>query len=89
MLYMVIEQFKDAPAIYRRLREKGRMMPDSLTYIASWIDTDMKVCYQLMETDDFTLFQRWTENWDDLMEFKIVPVRTAAETAAIVEKLNS
>ena len=89
MLYMVIEQFKDAPAIYRRLREKGRMMPDSLTYIASWIDTDMKVCYQLMETDDFTLFQRWTENWDDLMEFKIVPVRTSAETAAIVEKLNS
>jgi hypothetical protein len=89
MLYMVIEQFKDAPAIYRRLREKGRMMPDSLTYIASWIDTDIKVCYQLMETDDFTLFQRWTENWDDLMEFKIVPVRTAAETAAIVEKLNS
>ena len=83
---MVIEQFKDAPAIYRRFREKGRMMPDGLSYISSWIDTESKVCYQLMETEDVALLQRWTENWDDLMEFKIVPVRTSAETAAIVER---
>ena len=70
MLYMVIEQLKDAPAIYRRLREKGRMMPNGLNYISSWIDTELKVCYQLMETEDPALFPRWTENWDDLMEFK-------------------
>ena len=86
MLYIVIEQFKDAPAIYRRLREKGRMMPNGLIYISSWIDTDLKVCYQLMETEDLALFPRWTENWDDLMEFKIVPVRSSADTAAILEK---
>ena len=86
MLYMVIEQLKDAPAIYRRLREKGRMMPDGLTYISSWIDTELKVCYQLMETEDPALFPRWIENWDDLMEFKIVPVRSSADTAAILEK---
>ena len=86
MLYMVIEQFKDVPEIYRRLREKGRMMPNGLTYISSWIDTDLKVCYQLMETADPALFPRWIENWDDLMEFKIVPVRTSADTAAILEK---
>jgi hypothetical protein len=84
MLYMVIEQFKDAPEIYRRFREKGRMMPDGLNYISSWIDTDLKVCYQLMEAEDPALFPRWTENWDDLMEFKIVPVRTSAETAVLV-----
>jgi Protein of unknown function (DUF3303) len=84
MLYMVIEQFKDAPEIYRRFREKGRMMPDGLNYISSWIDTDLKVCYQLMETEDPAFFVRWTENWDDLMEFKIVPVRTSAETAVLV-----
>ena len=89
MLYMVIEHFKNAPAIYRRLREKGRMMPDGLNYISSWIDVEMKVCYQLMETEDLSLFPRWTEKWDDLMDFKIVPVRTSAETAALVEKLNS
>src|SRR2546426_10142158 len=85
MLYMVIEHFKDAPAIHQRLREKGRMMPDGLNYISSWIDTDFKVCYQLMEAEDVTLFERWTENWNDLMEFKIVPVRTSAEAAAIAQ----
>ena len=88
MLYMVIEHFKEgvAPEIYRRFREKGRMMPEGLNYVSSWIDTDLKVCYQLMETEDPSLFSRWTENWDDLMEFKIVPVRTSAETALLVQK---
>ena len=87
MLYMVIEHFKEdaVPEIYRRFSEKGRMMPDGLSYISSWIDTELKVCYQLMETEDAALFSRWTENWDDLMEFKVVPVRTSAETKAIVE----
>ena len=88
MLYMVIEHFKEgvAPEIYRRFREKGRMMPEGLNYVSSWIDTDLKVCYQLMETEDPSLFLRWTENWDDLMEVKIVPVRTSAETALLVQK---
>jgi len=88
MLYMVIEYFKagSVPEIYRRFREKGRMMPDGLEYVSSWIDTDLKVCYQLMETDDTGLFARWTANWEDLMEFEIVAVRTSAETAAMVEK---
>ena len=86
MLYMVIEQFKNVPGIYRRLREQGRMMPDGLNYISSWIDSDLKVCYQLMETEDPALFSPWTKNWEDLMEFKIVPVRTSAETADIVER---
>jgi len=89
MLYMVTEHFKDAPAIYRRFRQKGRMMPDGLNYISSWVDTEFQVCYQLMETEDVTLFERWTENWDDLMEFKIVPVRTSAETAAILEQTQT
>jgi len=88
MLYMVIEHFKEgvAPEIYRRFREKGRMMPEGLNYVSSWIDTNLKVCYQLMETEDPALFPRWTENWDHLMEFKIVPVRTSAETAVLVQK---
>ena len=90
MLYMVIEHFKaDAvQEIYRRFREKGRLMPGGLKYISSWIDAELKVCYQLMETDDPALFARWTENWDDLMDFKIVPVQTSAETAAMVEGLK-
>lgn len=81
MLYMVIERFKDAPTIYERFREKGRMMPDGLEYVASWINTDLTVCWQLMQTEDASLFRLWTDNWKDLMDFEIVPVRTSAETA--------
>ena len=58
MLYMVVERFKDAPAIYRRLREKGRMMPEGLEYVSSWIDVDLKICWQLMRAEDESLFQR-------------------------------
>jgi hypothetical protein len=81
MLYMVIERFKDAPAIYQRFREKGRLMPDGLEYVSSWIDVDVSTCYQLMRTDNFALFQQWIDNWKDLMEFEIVPVRASAEVA--------
>ena len=52
MLYMVIEHFKDAPAIYQRLREKGRLMPQGLEYVSSWIDVDLKTCWQLMRAED-------------------------------------
>jgi len=86
MLYMVIERFKDAPAIYQRLREKGRMMPEGLGYVSSWIDLDFKVCWQLMQTEDFALFDLWTANWNDLIDFEIVPVRTSTEA---VELMNA
>jgi len=85
MLYMVIERFKvDASHIYLRLREKGRMMPAGLEYISSWIDLDLKTCYQLMQTKDESLFAPWTQNWKELIEFEILPVRTSAETARVV-----
>jgi hypothetical protein len=81
MRYMVIEQFKDGASgeVYRRFAEKGRMMPAALTYVDSWIAEDMRVCYQLMETEDRALFAEWTRNWDDLMEFEIIPVISSAE----------
>ena len=81
MLYMVIERFKDAPAIYARFRERGRMMPEGLEYVSSWIAADLTICYQLMRTENIALFQLWTDNWKDLMDFEIVPVRTSAEVA--------
>jgi hypothetical protein len=76
---MVIERFKDAPGIYRRLHERGRMMPPGLEYVSSWISADMKICYQLMQTADESLFPLWTNEWHDLMDFEIVPVRASAE----------
>lgn len=86
MLYMVIERFKEgaAPQIYQRLRDKGRMMPEGLDYVSSWIDLDFKICYQLMSTENFSLFPLWTDAWKDLMDFTIVPVRTSAEAAQII-----
>jgi hypothetical protein len=81
MLYMVLEHFKDrnAEAVYRRFEEKGRMTPDGLNYIGSWIETNYDRCFQLMETDDPALFEKWTVNWNDLVEFEIIPVNTSKE----------
>jgi len=87
MLYMVIERFKEgtAPEIYRRFHERGRMMPKGLEYISSWIDLDFKICWQLMQTGNFALFEKWIANWRDLIDFEIVPVRTSAEAVEIVK----
>jgi hypothetical protein len=83
MLFMVIESFRnqDAKAIYRRLRDRGRQMPDGLKFISSWTTADLGRCFQLMETDDVTLLQRWLVEWSDLMAFEIVPVVEGRETA--------
>jgi hypothetical protein len=88
MLYMVIERFKEGaePEIYRRFREKGRMMPTGLEYVSSWIDKDFKICWQLMQTEDFGLFDKWIANWGDLMDFEIVPVRTSAEASELMKQ---
>jgi len=88
MLYMVIERFREGAAreIYRRFREKGRMMPEGLEYVSSWIDLDFKICYQLMQTEDFALFNKWIGDWRDLMEFEVVPVRTSAEVVELMNK---
>ena len=83
---MVIERFKDAPAIYQRLREKGRMMPEGLEYISSWIDADLKTCWQVMRAEDESLFQHWIGNWKDLVDFEIVPVHTSDEVGKLMEK---
>ena len=79
MLYMVIETFKDAPEVYRRFAEKGRMMPEGLKYVSSWIDTDFDKCFQVMETNDIRLFDEWIANWNDLMDFEIIPIMTSIE----------
>ncbi len=81
MLYMVIERFKnrDARAIYRRLSEQGRMMPDGLAYVTSWVETNRDRCFQVMECDDEELLRRWADKWRDLIEFEFIPVITSAE----------
>jgi len=81
MLYMVIERFKDAGAVYRRFHERGRLMPEGLRYVASWIDENFERCWQVMETDDRALLDEWMANWADLMDFEAHPVLTSKEAA--------
>lgn len=84
MLFMVVEDFRgrDRKAIYRRFRDKGRLMPEGLGFVGSWVAADMSRCFQLMEAEDVTLFQRWAAEWCDLAEFEIVPVTASKDTAA-------
>ena len=83
MLFMLIETFRnqDAKAIYRRLRDKGRALPDGLSFISSHVSADLGRCFQLMQTDDATLLQRWVADWSDLAQFEIVPVVGGSDTA--------
>ena len=87
MLFMVIERFRDrdAKAVYRRFRDSGRMMPDGLTYVGSWIEANFDRCFQLMECDDARLLQQWLLNWSDLMECEIVPVVPSDQTRQAVQ----
>ena len=81
MLYRVVESYKPgaAPEIYRRARERGRRLPAGLEYIDSWVDLKLTRCFQLMRTDDATLFDRWIDQWSDLVSFEVIPVQTSAQ----------
>lgn len=83
MLYMVVEHFRnrDALPVYRRFRERGRLAPEGLTYVASWVDENFHRCFQLMETDDRNLLDQWLAEWGDLVDFEVFPVMTSQEAA--------
>jgi len=87
MLFMVIEHFHAgrAPDVYRRFRDRGRLAPPGVQYIASWVDLDFGRCFQVMEAGDEAALRAWTAEWDDLIDFEIVPVRTSAEAVAAIE----
>ncbi|HEX9466081.1 MAG TPA: DUF3303 family protein [Alphaproteobacteria bacterium] len=84
MLFMVIETYRggDAKSVYQRFRDKGRMLPDGLTYVDSWIQEDLSRCFQPMECEDAGLLQRWADKWTDLIEFEFVPSDKAKALAA-------
>jgi uncharacterized protein DUF3303 len=86
MLFMLIERFKnrDAVAVYRRFREQGRMAPEGLTYVGSWIEANFDRCFQLMECQDARLLQQWMVKWQDLVEFEIIPVVPSKETVEAI-----
>jgi hypothetical protein len=86
VLYMVIETYtRGAAPVYERAAERGRMLPEGLEYVDSWVDErSLDRCFQLMRTEDRSLFDEWIAAWDDLVEFEVVPVVGSAAAAARV-----
>jgi hypothetical protein len=90
VLYMIIEHFRDGDPVpvYRRFRDRGRLAPEGLRYVTSWVTDDFRRCFQVMDCDDPQLLAQWTAQWQDLVEFEITPVITSPEaTAAIAPRL--
>jgi hypothetical protein len=85
MLFMVVERFtRGATPVYHRLREKGRMAPDGVHYVSSWVTNDMTMCYQVMECERRDLLDQWIANWNDIVDFDVLPVITSAQAATRV-----
>ena len=86
-LYMVLERFRnsDAAPVYRRFRERGRMAPDGLNYVSSWVTADLSTCFQVMETANRGLLEDWMSHWSDLVDFEIHPIITSQQAAEQVK----
>lgn len=83
MLYMIIEQFRnqDPVPVYQRFQERGRLAPEGLQYVSSWVDEKLERCFQLMETDQPKRIDEWMAHWTDLVNFEVYPVMTSSEAA--------
>jgi hypothetical protein len=83
MRFMVIEHFSDgkAKAVYQRFRDKGRLMPEGVSYVDSWVEANFERCFQLVECEDVDLLETWADNWRDLVAFEFYPVVSSAEAA--------
>ena len=81
MNYMIVEKFRPGKVkeLYKRFDKKGRLMPEGVTYINSWIDEKVEVCFQLMEAESMEKLQEWMDAWSDLCEFEVFPVVSSAD----------
>ena len=86
MLLMIVEHFRggDAVPVYRRFRDQGRLAPEGLRYVASWVTEDFRRCFQVMECDDRRLLDEWMARWQDLVDFEVMPIMTSAEAVAAI-----
>ncbi|MEO8451526.1 MAG: DUF3303 family protein [Gemmatimonadota bacterium] len=84
MQFLIIETFRNGhPApVYRRFRDQGRLAPDGLLNLGSWITADLSRCFHVMECDDPALLGQWIDNWKDLVDFEVMPVLSSAEVQA-------
>ena len=85
MLYMIVEDFRGAPErVYRRFRDRGRLAPEGLHYVGSWVSRDLQRCYQVMECSERRVLDEWIDRWKDLVEFQVIPVITSSEAAEAI-----
>ena len=85
MLYMIVEDFRGDPVpVYRRFRDHGRLSPEGLRYINSWVTLNLQRCYQVMECDDPGVLQQWIDHWKDVVDFEVIPVVTSVEAATAI-----
>ena len=79
--YMIVEHFRggDAVPVYARFRDRGRLAPEGLTFVASWVAADLQRCYQVMQTADRRLLDAWIARWNDLVEFEVHEVIDSAD----------
>lgn len=88
MLYMIVEHFKnrDPLPVYRRFLDRGRLAPQGLRYVSSWVDEKLERCFQLMETEDRRYLDEWMAQWIDLVDFEVYPVISSNEAAERVSE---
>lgn len=89
MLFMVIEHYKDKEAVYKRFHEKGRMMPEGVSYVNSWVSADGNTCYQVNESESEELLYKWAENWSDITDFEFIPVISSHDMSEKMKKEES
>lgn len=81
MLFMVIERFRngDPRPVYERFAERGRMAPEAVSYVNSWVTDDLTTCYQVMDSPTRVMLDEWIANWKDIVDFEVLPVITSPE----------
>ena len=86
-LFLVVERFRngDPVPVYRRFRERGRLAPDGLGYVSSWVTEDLSTCFQVMDAADRSVLEEWMSRWADLVDFEVHPVMTSAQAAERVK----
>jgi hypothetical protein len=86
MLFMIVERFRNGEAepVYRRFRDSGRMEPEGLRYVSSWVTEDFRGCFQVMECAHRGILEQWMARWEDLVEFEVTPVMTSAQAVEAI-----
>jgi hypothetical protein len=86
MQFVIVERFRggDPVPVYRRFRDHGRLAPEGLRYIASWVSDDLTQCFQVMECEDRQLLDEWIAKWNDIVDFEVIPAVTSEAAAAAV-----